>query len=166
VERAKPFEQYRLRLGYWRLQNSMGDLARNADGDQLLFVHRGSGELFCDYGHLAIVTGDYIVVPRGTMWRIDCAKPMTFCSSRRPGRAINARPRHCRRTCDFRSGDPGCSGHRRGVKAQQDDRRKWRVRVKRRGEISTVTYPFNPLDAVGWHGDLAPVRLNVKDIRR
>ena len=29
----------------------------------------------------------------------------------------------------------------------------------------TVTYPFNPLDAVGWHGDLAPVRLNVKDIR-
>jgi homogentisate 1,2-dioxygenase len=28
-----------------------------------------------------------------------------------------------------------------------------------------VTYPFNPLDAVGWHGDLAPIRLNVKDIR-
>jgi homogentisate 1,2-dioxygenase len=28
-----------------------------------------------------------------------------------------------------------------------------------------VTYPFNPLDAVGWHGDLAPVRINVADIR-
>jgi homogentisate 1,2-dioxygenase len=28
-----------------------------------------------------------------------------------------------------------------------------------------VTYPYNPLDAVGWHGDLAPVRLNVADIR-
>ena len=28
-----------------------------------------------------------------------------------------------------------------------------------------MTYPYNPLDAVGWHGDLAPVRLNVRDIR-
>jgi homogentisate 1,2-dioxygenase len=31
--------------------------------------------------------------------------------------------------------------------------------------LSTVTYPFNPLDAVGWHGDLAPVRLNWRDLR-
>src|SRR5258705_8725128 len=65
-----------LRLGYWRLAKSMADLARNADGDQLLFVHAGSGDLFCDYGHLAILAGDYLVIPRGTMWRIDCAQPM------------------------------------------------------------------------------------------
>ncbi len=37
-----------------------------------------------------------------------------------------------------------------------------RVRVKKRGQVSTVTYPYNPLDAVGWHGDLAPVSINVK----
>jgi homogentisate 1,2-dioxygenase len=39
------------------------------------------------------------------------------------------------------------------------------VQVKRLGEISTVTYPYNPLDAVGWKGDLSPVRINVRDIR-
>ncbi|MEX1206650.1 MAG: homogentisate 1,2-dioxygenase, partial [Dongiaceae bacterium] len=48
--------------------------------------------------------------------------------------------------------------------AQQGDS-TWRVVIKRRGRLSTVTYPFNPLDAVGWHGTLAPVRLNVADIR-
>ena len=37
--------------------------------------------------------------------------------------------------------------------------------MKRRGAISRITYPFNPLDAIGWHGELAPVRLNVRDIR-
>ena len=37
--------------------------------------------------------------------------------------------------------------------------------VKRRDRLSTVSYPFNPLDAVGWHGDLAPVRLNWRDLR-
>src|SRR5258707_3662272 len=30
---------------------------------------------------------------------------------------------------------------------------------------STATYPFNPLDAVGWKGDLAPVRINWRDLR-
>ncbi len=49
-------------------------------------------------------------------------------------------------------------------RAQQDEQR-WQVRIKRRGAVSTVTYPYNPLDAVGWHGELAPVRLNVRDIR-
>jgi homogentisate 1,2-dioxygenase len=42
---------------------------------------------------------------------------------------------------------------------------EWKVRIKRRNQLSTVTYPFNPLDAIGWKGNLAPVRLNVRDIR-
>jgi homogentisate 1,2-dioxygenase len=53
-------------------------------------------------------------------------------------------------------------------KAQQTPkgkREEWVVRVKRRNALSTIAYPYNPLDAVGWHGDLAPVRLNWRDIR-
>ena len=38
-------------------------------------------------------------------------------------------------------------------------------RSRSAAQVSTVTYPYNPLDAVGWHGDLAPVRLNVADLR-
>jgi homogentisate 1,2-dioxygenase len=41
----------------------------------------------------------------------------------------------------------------------------WKVRIKRRGVFSTVTYPFNPLDAKGWKGNLTAVRINVRDIR-
>ncbi len=60
-------------------------LARNADGDQLLFLHAGRGEFFCDYGHLAITAGDYVVIParhdvadRGGRSRWAC------CCSRQP----------------------------------------------------------------------------------
>ncbi len=49
-------------------------------------------------------------------------------------------------------------------RAQQGET-EWSVLIKRGGELSTVIYPFNPLDAVGWHGDLSVVRLNVADIR-
>src|SRR3546814_14978677 len=41
----------------------------------------------------------------------------------------------------------------------------WKVDIKRRGAISTVTYPYNPLDAVGWKGDLTPVKINVEHFR-
>jgi len=41
----------------------------------------------------------------------------------------------------------------------------WTVEVKKRGQVSTITYPYFPMNAVGWHGDLAPVKLNVRDIR-
>src|SRR5688572_13666940 len=67
-----------LKLRFWHVPGAMADLARNADGDELVFVHQGAGDLFCDYGHLAIAAGDYLVIPRGTMWRIACAQPMSL----------------------------------------------------------------------------------------
>jgi homogentisate 1,2-dioxygenase len=48
--------------------------------------------------------------------------------------------------------------------AQQDET-EWEVQVKARGKVSKIFYPFNPLDAIGWKGDLAPVRVNWRDIR-
>jgi homogentisate 1,2-dioxygenase len=50
-------------------------------------------------------------------------------------------------------------------RAQQSDSQTWHVKVKRREAVSTIIYPFNPLDAVGWHGDLTVARINVRDIR-
>ncbi|MDD5250855.1 MAG: homogentisate 1,2-dioxygenase, partial [Rhodocyclaceae bacterium] len=65
-------------IRYWRCAAAMPMLARNADGDDLLFVHQGAGDFYCDYGHLAYRRGDYLVVPRGTMWRVEPAGPCAF----------------------------------------------------------------------------------------
>src|SRR5690349_6663601 len=54
-----------LRLRIWRCEQPMAHLARNADGDELIFVHEGQGAMFCDFGHLSFSAGDYIVLPRG-----------------------------------------------------------------------------------------------------
>ena len=143
----------------------MDHLARNGDGDELLFVHQGRGELYCDFGHLPFRAGDYIVVPRGTMWRLDCAEPVTALLIE----ATNA---------SYMLPEKGLVGQHAifdaamldlpaiddAFKAQQGES-SWPVRIKRRGAISTAVYPFNPLDAVGWHGDLAVARINVADLR-
>src|SRR5690606_25876248 len=64
-----------VRVRVWSANDSMDHLVRNADGDELLFVHRGAGEFHCDYGHLTLAAGDYVVIPRGTMWRIELNEP-------------------------------------------------------------------------------------------
>jgi len=151
---------------FWKLAQAMPALARNADGDQLLFVHQGAGELFCDYGRLSFRAGDYLYLPRGTMWRLSPTEPAAILMIE----AVNTH---------YKLPDRGLmGGHAQfdpamletpamdaAFRAHQDQPGEYRVEVKKRGQVSTVTFAYNPLDAVGWHGDLAPVRLNVADIR-
>jgi len=58
-----------MKFRQWRVSGPMSELARNADGDELLFVHEGAGDLFCDWGHLEYRDGDYILMPRTTRSR-------------------------------------------------------------------------------------------------
>jgi len=154
------------RIRYWRLPGRMPRLARNADGDELLFVHAGVGELYCDFGRLLIEAGDYIVLPRGTMWRIESAAPLdvlmieaTNSSYQLPDKGLLG---------NHAIFDPAVLDTPRidaEFLAQQSDDAPWQVEVKRRNALSLITYPFNPLDAVGWHGELSVVRLNVRQLR-
>jgi len=150
---------------HWRLDQAMDALARNSDGDELLFVHEGAGALYCDYGHLELRDGDYVVLPRGTMWRIEPTQPMTLLlieatndSFRLPEKGlVGPHAIFDQAMLDVPAIDDA-------FKAQQGDQ-AWRVVVKRRAQLTTIGYPYNPLDAVGWHGDLLPVRINWRDIR-
>ena len=130
-----------------------------------LFMHEGEGALFCDYGHLDYRDGDYIVIPRGTMWRLVAAKPtMSLMVEATNDHFTLPEKGLVGRHAIF---DPAMLDTPRiddAFRAQQDER-TWKVSVKRRNQLSTVTFPFNPLDAVGWHGDLSVVRINWRDLR-
>jgi len=151
-------------IRYWSASHSMTQLARNSDGDELLFIHHGSAELYCDYGHLSISEGDYVLLPRGTLWRIETTGIEMLL--------IEATQSH------FGLPEKGLLGQHaifdpavlqspaidKKFKAQQHQT-VTDVLVKRRQQYSRIRYPFNPLDALGWHGNLMPVKLNWRDIR-
>ncbi len=151
-------------LRFWRTEGAMDHLVSNGDGDELLFVHAGRGEFFCDLGHLTFTEGDYILLPRGSRWRVECAEPSAFLMIE----ATND---------SFSLPDKGMVGPHAIFDAAMLDTPKldaayknqaqgeWQVRLKRRGAITRVTFPFNPLDAVGWHGDNLVARINWRDIR-
>jgi homogentisate 1,2-dioxygenase len=164
-EAAPVLANANVKLRIWYTDRGMDHLARNGDGDELLFVHAGAGDLFCDYGHLAFNKGDYLVLPRSTMWRIECADPVTMLMIEATGGTIKQPERGMvGRHALYDEAILDTPKIDDAFRAQQDEN-EWRVAIKRRGELSVVTHPFNPLDAEGWHGDLSVVRLNVKDIR-
>ena len=153
-------------IRFWKLDQPMPGLVRNADGDQLLFIHQGAGDLFCDFGRIGFGAGDYVYLPRGTMWRLAPSAPCAILT-------IQATNSH------FTLPDKGLLGPHaifdpalldtpvmdEAFRDHQAQDHETTVAIKKRGQVSTVTYPYNPLDAVGWHGELAPVRLNVAHIR-
>jgi homogentisate 1,2-dioxygenase len=154
-----------VKMRLWRGRDRMDHLARNADGDELLFIHEGAGELYCDYGHLSVREGDYVLLPRGTMWRLDTAEPFAVLMIEATGSGYKLPERGLvGYNAVFDPAVLDTPALDEAFRAQQTEE-AWVVLVKRDGALSRITYPFNPLDAVGWHGTLAPVRLNWRDIR-
>ena len=129
----------------WKTNSSMNHLVRNGDGDELLFVHQGNGDLFCDFGHMQFSEGDYIMLPRGTMWRIETQNALSLLmieasnnSYQLPEKGVVGN--HA--IFDAAMLDTPCIDQ--AFIAQQNEV-DWRVVVKRRRTLSTITYPFNPL---------------------
>ena len=159
------FRNISVQVRFVRLDDDMDHLFRNADGDELIFVHEGQGELFCDYGHLVFSEGDYLMFPRGTVWRLNVEKPVSLLlieatndSYRLPEKGLVSNQ------AIFDPAILDVPALDEAFFAQQNDV-DWKIVVKRRNQLTTITYPFNPLDAVGWHGTLMPVRINWRSIR-
>jgi homogentisate 1,2-dioxygenase len=152
------------KMAIWKCEAAMPALARNSDGDQLLFIHEGAGALFCDFGHMSYRDGDYLLLPRGTMWRLEPSASTTALTIEATNGSYKLPDRGILGPHAFF--DPAALETPKldaAFKAQRDG--EWKVQVKHRGQMSTITYPFNPLDAVGWKGNLTALKLNWRDIR-
>jgi homogentisate 1,2-dioxygenase len=150
-----------LTIGWARLEQGRAEFLRNADGDELFFVHRGRGRLRTEYGPLDYRPGDYLVVPRGTTYRVEPATPteLLVVEATGSGYALPDRGMLGRHALF----DPAVIEVPEAEAV--DETGDFTVVVRRGGQDTRVRYGFHPCDVVGWKGDLAPMRLNVEDVR-
>lgn len=155
-----------VKVRLWKSERSMDHLVRNGDGDECLFVHQGRGWLYCDYGRLAFGDGDYLILPRSTTWRLEIEEPVILLMIEASnGSYLNAERGLVGAHAIF---DPAVLEYPRiddAFRAQSAQAGEWQVRLKAREQMNRITFPFNPLDARGWKGDLTVFRLNWRDIR-
>lgn len=133
---------------------------RNADGDDILFFHSGKGRLETIYGPLDFCTGDYVVIPRGTTYKLfideaaEILKVESASEVEQPSRGILGPNALYDQTAIVTP---------ESAKGSEQDLEEYKVEIKRLGKITTVTYPFNPLDAQGWKGSLYPWKISIYD---
>ncbi len=132
---------------------------RNADFDEMFFIHEGEGRMETTYGHIPFKKGDYLIIPRGTTYKTYVSSPCkilkveSLSEFEEPSRGILGPNALYDQTAKF---IPEAAV---GTEKSKD----YKITIKHRGKNSTLTYPFNPLDAVGWKGSLYAWKLSIYD---
>lgn len=156
---------------------------KNGQGDELLFIHFGTGVVHTMFGTLTFGPKDYIVIPKGTIYTIkfdkldDAGRPEGVSEEDMPfGKFIvvetcNAShiappPNYLsKKTAQFLEHAPYCERDLRlpELPMTWDETGEFEVRVKARDSMHTYTYHYHPLDVVGWDGCYYPYIFNVDD---
>lgn len=140
---------------------------KNAEADEVLFIHDGSGTLETMYGNVEIRKQDYLYIPRGTIYRlnfdsypvrmiaVESFSPVT--TPRRYRNEYGQLMEHAPYTeRDFR---PPHELITHNVRADHE------VIVRSRNRHTLYTYPFHPFDIVGWDGFVYPMAFNINDFQ-
>ncbi len=147
---------------------------KNAQGDECLFIHFGSGTLYTSFGTLTFGPKDYIIIPKGTVYRMvfdprrggDEPLPRFLCIETANGSHILPPPRYLsKQTAQFLEHAPYCERDLRLPKLPltYDERGDFEVRIKARNCVHSYIYPYHPLDIVGWDGCYYPYIFNIED---
>lgn len=153
-------------IGLCRPVEPMDYFYKNADGDDLLFVHEGTGRLETLFGTLSYHAGDYLIVPRGTIYRVAADKGETRMLVVESAASTIEPPRRYRNEYgQLLEHAPYCERDIRVPEKLEthDENGKFEVRIKARDRMTSYLYTYHPLDVVGWDGFLYPWALNIAD---
>jgi homogentisate 1,2-dioxygenase len=138
---------------------------KNADADELWFIHEGSGTLGTPYGTLTFKPGDYLVIPRGTLYQVDFTN-----SANRLLILESFSPIHFPRKYRSAEGQllehaPYCERDIRPPEAlhTRDEKGDFRFLIKKQGWLHAVHYDHHPFDVIGWDGCCYPFAFSVHD---
>lgn len=127
---------------------------KNADADELLFVHEGKGVVHTIYGDLPFEYGDYIVLPRGTIYQIEFETAENRLLVTESFSPIRFPRRYQNDQGQLMEHAPFCE---RDIRTPQDlktydETGDFKVLIKKQGMIFPYTYATHPFDAIGWDG--------------
>ncbi len=147
-------------------QESMQDyFYKNADADEVIFVHEGSGIVHSCYGELSFSYGDYIVLPRGTIYQItftDEKNRLLIIESFHP---IRYPKRYVSKVGQLLENSPYCERDIRGPQnlTTKDETGDFIIHTKKQGWLYGIHYGHHPFDVVGWDGCCYPYIFSIHD---
>ncbi len=136
---------------------------KNADADELIFVHEGTGNFKSCYGELRFAYGDYIVIPRGTIYQIDFDTEdnrLFIVESFSPIITPNRYRNHFGQLLEH---SPFCERDFRKPSNLQtfDQKGDFLFYIKKQGMMYPYHYLNHPFDVIGWDGYTYPYAFSI-----
>jgi homogentisate 1,2-dioxygenase len=136
---------------------------KNADADEMLFIHRGEGVLKTMYGRIEFEYGDYLIIPRGTVYQLEFKSEdnlILFVESLGP---IETPTRYRNQYGQFMENSPFCE---RDLKLPHtlethDEKGEFHINIKKRVLIYPYVYETHPFDVVGYDGCSYPYGMSI-----
>ncbi len=144
-----------IHIGLAAPRQSMTDyFYKNADADELLFIHRGTGTLRTLMGNIRFEYGDYLVIPRGIIYQIEfdtTDNRILYAESFHP---IYTPKRYRNWFGQLLEHSPFCE---RDYKLPENlethaQTGEFRIKIKKQQTMTEYTYAAHPFDVVGWDG--------------
>jgi homogentisate 1,2-dioxygenase len=138
---------------------------KNGDADEMLFIHVGSGTLRTNYGNIPFKFGDYLIIPKGTIYQIDFDTEdnrILYIESFQP---VFTPKRYRNNFGQLLENAPFCE---RDMRLPQDlethnEQGQFLVKIKKQGVMWEYTYENHPFDVVGWDGFNYPYAFSIHD---
>lgn len=152
-----------MHIGLAAPMHATGYFYKNADADEMLFIHKGSGTLQTMYGSLPFKYGDYIVIPRGTVYQIafdTTDNKILYVESFDP---IFTPRRYRNDFGQLLEHSPFCE---RDIKRPDnlqtiDEKGDFDIYIKKRGMMFPYVYANHPFDVAGWDGYHYPYTFSI-----
>lgn len=138
---------------------------KNTDSDELIFIHRGIGTLRTMLGNLTFKYGDYLLIPRGVIYKIDFDTEdnrLFIVESRRP---IYTPKRYRNWFGQLLEHSPFCERDIRRPSHLEtyDEKGDFLIKVRKQDEIFDMVYATHPFDVVGYDGYNYPYAFSIHD---
>jgi homogentisate 1,2-dioxygenase len=138
---------------------------KNADADEVIFVHQGTGKLRTLLGNLTFGYGDYLVIPRGMIYQIEFDTPdnrLLIIDSFSP---IVTPHRYRNEFGQLLEHSPYCE---RDIRRPQDlethdELGEFTMKIKKQGVMHSLVYASHPFDVAGWDGYNYPFAFSIHD---
>lgn len=138
---------------------------KNGEADEVIFVHDGSGVLYSQFGKLAFRQGDYLVIPRTVIYKIEFSPdPVRLLVIESAG-PVETVKRYRNELGQLLEHSPYCE---RDIRPPSElitdtDIRECLIKIKKQGYIYNYFYNHSPFDVEGWDGFLYPYALSIHD---
>lgn len=146
-------------------EKTMNYYYKNAEADELLYVHDGGGVLYSQFGKVNFTKGDYVVIPRTTIFKIEFNDDKTRLLVIESASPIETVKRYRNELGQLLEHSPYCERdlHPPYEIYTEEEQGDYEIYIKKQGFYHRYVYNFSPFDVVGWDGYLFPYTFSIYD---